>query len=188
MKRTLLGGLTAFAMAVIASAAQASLIGAEVNMTASFTGSPPVTSDPGNRTVSGAVEYGAGAYVGYNPRIQIDIGANQLTILDIQSFPINFSTAPFNGWVLSVISGPSIVSASLDGSSGFAPSAISILDGGLLLNYQGIQAAAGTVSVINFTTDADVPVPEPTSMAMFATGLFLLGFAMRRRRGIAWRR
>ena len=184
MKRAMLGGLTALAMVVIAGAAQASLIGAEVNVTASFTGSSPVTSDPGNRTVSGAVEYEAGAYVGYNPRIQIDIGANQLTILDVQSLAINFGAAPFNGWILRVISGPSIVSASLDGSSGFAPFAISIMDGDLLMNYQGVQAPAGTTSVINFTTDTDVAIPEPATMALFSMGLLLLGFAIRPRRSI----
>ena len=167
--------IISFLLLVTAGSAQATLIGSTVNMSAYYPNTSSVFANPGNAIVSGGIEYSAGSYAGYNSSWEIDISANQLVITDTTSsgFPFGSGVA-FNGWILDVITGPAILSASVDVSSVFSPFAISIVNGDLLLNYQGVQGPSGSSSVINFTTASAVPAPAP--LTLIGLGLLGLGF------------
>jgi hypothetical protein len=173
--------LRALALLVLLSwsgAADAGLLGATVNMSAYYPTAASLYDNGGNVVVSGGVEYPAGSFSLYNNSWQIDITDTQIIITDLTSQGLPFSPATFNGWILHVVSGPDIVSATGDGASGFLPSAISVVNGDLLLNFQGITGPAGSSSIINYSTEA-VSVPEPASLAVFAFGLLALGQARR---------
>src|SRR5262249_58191566 len=103
-------------------------------------------------------------YTGYSESWQVDISDNQLTITDVLENGFPFFPADFNGFVLTVISGPDIISASADPSSGFSPVSITIEGGNrLLLNYVGVQGGpGGLTSIIDFTTSsAAAPEADP---------------------------
>lgn len=178
--------LAALLPLALAGQANAGLLGSTVNMSPYYPTSASQYDDAGNVVVSGAVEYPDGSFDLYNNSWQIDISDTQLVITDFRSEGLPYSPADFNGWILHVVSGPNIVSASADGASGFLPFAISVVNGDLLLNFQGVSGPAGSSSIINFSTDPGpdpVSVPEPASLAVFAMGLLALRQVRRRRIG-----
>ena len=63
--------------------------------------------DPGNRVVSGAIEYPFGSYATYGPSFQVDINATQLIIRTDSN--ADFAEATFNGFIMTVVDGPSII-------------------------------------------------------------------------------
>ena len=68
--------------------------------------------------------------------------------------------ALFNGFFLSIISGPAILTAVNDVSSVFSPISINVVGGNVLqLNYQGLRTPAFSTSIIDITTGA-AAVPE----------------------------
>jgi hypothetical protein len=156
--------------------AHAGLIGATVDVGAYDPTSSSLFKDGGITTVSGAIEYPSGSFAGYNSSWQIDITDTQLILTDAapsNGFP--FASAAFNGFILTVLSGPTLVSASVDPSSAFSP-VISIVGGNeLLLNYQGVTGSGAVSSIIDITTGAS-SVPEPaTWLTVLTSGMGLLG-------------
>src|SRR4051812_43000451 len=109
---------TAIAGLVLAlgiSAAHASLIGATVDVSANYPTATSIFSDGGPATVSAAVEYPTGTFATYNSSFSVDVAGQSFTL----SSPggTSFTGASFNGFVLTVLSGPAILSATLDASS-----------------------------------------------------------------------
>jgi hypothetical protein len=183
MRTTFLHALVFASMLLCANAAGvAGLIGSTVDVTANFPTSTSVYDDPGAVTVSNAIEYPAGSYPKYNRFWQVNLSDNQLILDWTAGFAGSFTSAPFNGFVMTVISGPGIMSATVDASSVFAPVSISIENGNqLLLNYQGVSISPSqNMSIIDVVT-ASV-VPEPSTLTLMCLGIAGWAGSYRRRR------
>lgn len=155
--------LSAFLLLVSGRAAQAGLIGATVDVSAYFPNTTSLYADGGNRVVSDALEYPLGSFASYNQLWAVDITDSQM-LIEWTAFRFGtFQPAIFNGFFLSIVSGPPILTAVNDVSSVFAPVSINIVGGNTLqLNYQGLSVPAFSTSIIDITTDASA-VPEPAT-------------------------
>jgi hypothetical protein len=152
--------------------AHAGLLGSTVNVSAYYPSSITIYQAGPIVTVSGAIEYPMGTFTSYNPSWQIDITDTQITISDSGGAGFPYGVASFNGWILTVISGPAISSAVADGASQFNPVGISIVNGNqLLLNFSGVAGPISGTSIIDITT-----VPEPASLVLL--GLGMVGIAL----------
>jgi hypothetical protein len=157
---------------VATGSAHAGLLGSTVNVSAYYPDSITIYQAGPNTTVTGAIEYPTGTFTAYNPSWQIDITDTQITISDTRGTGFPYQVASFNGWILSVLSGPSILSAVADGASQFNPVGISIVNGNqLFLNFSGVAGPASGTSIIDITT-----VPEPASLVLL--GLGMVGIAL----------
>lgn len=175
--RLLLAGAAALAVATPASAG---LLGSTVNVSAYFPNDATVFEDPGDALVSGGVEYLSGSYPTYNSSWQVDVADTSINITDLLSVGLPFTPAAFNGFVLTVVSGPAIASASINPASTIVPVSASVSGGRLFINFSGVGAAAGGTAIVDFTT-AGVPVPAPAALALFGLGLAALGLRRRAR-------
>jgi hypothetical protein len=113
----------------------------------------------------------------------VDVTDDQIILSNPLSSGGEFNPALFNGFILKVISGPAILTASLSGSSDFSPASITLLNGNeVQLNYAGVNIgnnpAPQSVIVFTFAPNA---VPEPSSL--ISGGIAgVLGLACIRRR------
>ena len=172
---------SAVALAVLAamftaSSTQATLIGSSVNVSIYYPNVSTLYFNGGNTTVSGAIEYPN--MNNYN--WEVDITGTQIvfhSILDNKSI----SAGSFNGWIVTILSGPTLLSATANGSSDFNPNSISIVGGNqLLVDYASLSVLAGEKSIIDIQTAA---VPEPSTY--LAGVLLALPFGLQ---GIRWLR
>ena len=106
---------------------------------------------------------------------------DHIDITDALSTGLPFGVAAFNGFVLDVISGPAILSASIDGSSTIIPVSANVSGGNLFINFSGVSQQRGGTARINFTTAGGGAVPEPATWAMMLVGFGAMGTALRRR-------
>jgi hypothetical protein len=161
------------------------LIGASVDVAAYYPDSSTLFQDGGTKTVSGSIEYPGGTFSSYNSSWQVDITDTQLIVTKTTASGFPFQPASFNGFVLTILSGPALVSASADAASNFSPVGISIVGNKLFLNFQGVSADNAVFpvsSIININSGAS-GVPEPaTWITVLTSGLGLLGFGRLRNR------
>ncbi|MBX9789550.1 MAG: hypothetical protein K2Y37_11605 [Pirellulales bacterium] len=173
--------LTLASAPLFCSVASAGLSGATVNVSAYYPNSTKVFVNPGDRVVTDAVEYPAGSYLSsYNESWQVDVFDDRLTITNVGLLGFPFDDANFNGFILKVISGPTILSASADPLSDFFPVELSVQNGtDILINYSDVfHDNTAAASIIRFTT-----VPEPgTSTLCISGALLVVGVVARRRR------
>jgi hypothetical protein len=162
--------------------AQAQLLGATVDMTARYPTLDNIYAEGGVATVGADIEYPAGAFAGYSDSWEIDITDNQLFITNTTvGFP--FGDGQFNGWVLTVLSGPALLSAAINPASGFAPIEISIFGSNeLRLNFAGVSGPNDfpLTAVIDLAFAS--AIPEPETYLLLLAGLSAIGLRLRRRR------
>jgi hypothetical protein len=128
--------------------------------------------------VSAAVEYPAGSFPSYDPTLSIDITDTQLIITT--PLGVSFTPASFNGFLLTIISGPSIVSAVADSSSQYKPVGISIVGGDqLYLNYEGVDFVGSSSSIIDINSGNSIPDGGLT-LAMLGTAMTGLSLIRRK--------
>ena len=168
--------MAALAAVLIARSAQAGLFGSSVNISAYFPNTSTVFESGSNTTVSSAVEYPVDSFFHYDRFAQIDITDNQLIIKNTLNMDAPFNSATFNGWALTVLSGPTISSATLDPASQFTPVGITVVNGDqVFVNFEGLTQGAGTSAIIDIAV-----VPEPSSILLLALALPLLLVAHKR--------
>ena len=163
--------LAAVAAAVfITASAKAGLLGSVVNVSAYFPNTSTIFEAGSNVTVSSAIEYPADSFLQYDRFAQIDITDNQVIIKNTLNMPASFNSALFNGFVLTIISGPTISSAVVDPSSQADPVWIAVVTGNkLYVNFEGETVAAGASTIIDIN-----PIPEPSTMSLVGLGFPLL--------------
>jgi hypothetical protein len=179
-----LAALSAIGVVLSVSASHAGLLGSTVNVSAFFPDTSSLFSNGGDTTVSGAIEYPSGSFPTYNTTWQVDITDTQMIISDAGAqggFP--FGPATFNGFILTVLSGPVITSAVTDAASQFSPVDVTVVGGNEVeVNFEGVDASNATplTSIIDIETTSSVAVAEPTSLALIGVGLLGLGVLRRR--------
>lgn len=150
-------------------AANADLIGVTVNQTFYFPNDTSLFCDNGDALVGGGVEYPSGC-LGFAP-VVTDIFD---TYLSVDTGGISWGTGSFNGFLLTILDDLDFLSASYGGGT-MGVSSLSILDGGLWVNFQG---QTGGIARIDFIATS---VPEPGTLTLIGIGLFGMGFARRRK-------
>jgi len=157
--------------------AQAGLDGATVNLSAYYPNSSSLFANGGN--VVAPATYGTGFASSFSPGASAQVTDTQLIITQNLS-ATTYNPAAFDGWVLSIVSGATIVSASVDASSQVDPVSISIVGGDqLFLNYEGVTFPNGDSSIIDITTRASVPDGGLT-LAMLGMAMTGLSFIRRK--------
>jgi hypothetical protein len=179
-KAMCMAALAAIASVAGASTASASIVGETVNVTARFPDSTTVFANPGNRVVSGGVEYTLGSFAAYNPSFSVDVTGQSLIIASTGG--VAFASADFNGFVLDLTSSTQFLSASVDPGSSLLPTSLSFDSDEIFVNFAGLTRLDGFSTTINFTTNAASAVPEPTTWAMMLIGFGAVGYSMRRGR------
>lgn len=169
MKKCFCRAVAAAGLLAVSMGANAGLIGATVDVTYYFPDQFSLYCGSGSAVVGAGVEYPSGCS-GFSP-VSIDISDSQLIV---DTGGVGWSAGTFNGFLLSVLSGPAIVSATYDGGS-MNVTALQIDNGNLWVNFANQN---GGRAVIDFSTEANVP--EPTALALL--GLGLAGLAASRRR------
>ncbi len=179
MKLKLLGAL-ATVLLIGPMAAHATLLGATVNVSAYYPTVGNLYQAGPDVVVSNAIEYPMGTFGSYNPSWQIDITDTQIRITNTGGTGFPYLNAAFNGWVLTMVSGPAITGGSVAVGSQFNPNSITLVGNQLFLNYQGVTGEGTLTSIIDIRTGASVP--EPGTLALLGAGLLGVFFARRRKR------
>jgi len=181
MKKFVLVAAAVTSLSVFGGQAHAGLLGSTIDISAFFPDASTLIQDGGTRTVSGAIEYPAGTFSSYSDAWQIDVTDSQVIITNTH-FGFPFQPGSFNGFIMTILSGPTLTSAVADASSGFFPVGLAIVGNQLQINFQGVTGnsnASPLSSIIDVNTAAS-SVPEPSTWAMMLIGFAGLGFAFRR--------
>lgn len=163
--------LVAVAGLMSAFAAQAGMLGSTVSVDFFFPDTSTLFCSNGSAVVGGGVEY-PGSCSGFDP-VVIDISDAGMTV---DTGGPSWSDGAFNGFRLTVLSGPAISAASyLGGSMGVT--SLTLDAGSLWVNFAGQSGG-----VAEFSLSA---VPEPETYAMLLLGLAGVAAAVRRQRNAA---
>jgi len=176
MKNFILGAFGVFAL--LAVPVQAGMIGDTTDVAVYYPNLSTLVQDGGNKTVTTSTEYPAGTFNLYNSNWAVDITNTQIIIEYTGSScsACVFTTASFNGFVVTLVTGGPFLTAVADGASNFNP-AITINGNVLDLNYSGVSYAPDSESIIDITN-----APEPATFSLLGAGLVGFYF-IRRRRG-----
>lgn len=176
-RRSAVAILAVSLVALGATAADAGLIGSTVDLKWYFPDSTTVLVDGGTKVVGAGVEYPAlRDFEGV--RVDVDVTDTQLIITN-SGEDGQFTSATFNGFVLTIVSGPELFSAIVNPATPdfFVPFEVSFTADTLTLNYVGLgregQPAvagmpAGTSSII------DINTPEPATLVLVGSGVAAL--------------
>lgn len=184
--RTKLVGLATMAAVVMTlsgSTAHAQLTGKTVDLQGLFPDKVTVETNFPSATVGDGIEFPDTEGQG----ITFDVGAHSLTITNLIGFS-TFPDAPFNGFRLfdptdnidpfataTIVSGTTF--------NGFTQSRVTVSANSIFVDFAGLTPDEGQQVVLDITlSSAPSTVPEPSSMALLATGLVGLAPVVRRRR------
>lgn len=149
----------------------AQLLNSVVNVSPYYPDANTLFLDAGDVTISTDIEYPVGSYVGYKAGCLVDITDNQIIIGGAGT---TYSGASFNGWILEPISGVNITGATLDASSDVSP-VVSLINGRVEINFQGITSFDGAVTTINIESEPILPaVPTLSQWGLIILGLVVL--------------
>lgn len=168
------------ALALGTESAQASLIGSQVRVTNQFPNLGDVQEDLGTRTLvdgDSFSSFGLGATLRVTPD----------GFVIVNDTPGSFNPSAFNGFVIEILSGPTITGVAFDGPAStpnfLANAVLALVGDEIRVNLAGTCAGvcgAGAQLVVDVTTAA---VPEPGTHALLAVSLAaLVGIRRRPRR------
>lgn len=123
--------------------------GSTINVSHYFPDLATQDSNPGNVIVDNKyVEYPVGSYPEVNDYWSVDITSTQLIISADRKYVV-FTDASFNGWVLEIVDGPSLVNASINPFSGCAMNGIlTTSESTITFNLEGLQCFGPPVTFI----------------------------------------
>jgi len=158
--RVQIAGIAAASLLIIFNAgeAKADLIGSSVDVTANFPSAMTIFADGGVKVVGSGVEYAVGSFAAYNPDFSIDLSGSQIIISNATG--TTFSTAGFNGFVITDLSGAFQSVSANTALSNFLPVNLSVSGNEIFVNYSGLVTPGQAVSVIDFTLARPSPAPQ----------------------------
>lgn len=162
--------LAALAGLMSALAAQAGMLGSTVTVDFFYPDTSSFYCSNGSAVVGGGVEYGSSCS-GFDP-IKIDISD---TGMSVDTGGIGWAGGSFNGFHLSVLSGPAITGASYIGGS-MGVTSLTVDATGLWVNFAGQGGGEALFSIS--------AVPEPETYALMGLGLVGVAAVVRRRRSV----
>lgn len=174
----------ALAALLLSVPAFASLIGSTVNVTARFGINPDIVAAPGNRVVDASEEYAQGSFgPGYSQGLSVDITDDRLIVTNRGGFISNFALSPFNGFYVTMVSGPALLSGiDVAAESDFLPTPVQNNNGEITINFSGVtNVQTGFRSVILLETAGATVIPLPAAGWLLLGGIALMGGLAKRR-------
>ena len=177
MKKMKISAVVAI-LAACACSAQAQLDGSTVNVSTYYPTSSSLWEAGPNVVVTGSTEYPTGSFPAYNAAFSVDVTDNQLIIINPDG--TGYDSGSFNGFVLTIVSGPTITSATVDGSSAYAPVSLSVVGGDqIFVNNAGISAPGGE-EIIDINTGSSSVPDGGLTIAMLGSAMTVLAFIRRK--------
>ena len=103
-----------------------------------------------------------------NTAFQINIIGNQIIYDPLAN--VTYGTGPFNGFVFTFATAPTILGVTLDAASTFTPTALSFTYNSVSLNLSGDTVTSTSTAILDLQL-AGVAAPEPGSLLLLLTGL-----------------